>query len=97
HVLHSFPTRRSSDLIVSTSNLQSPIPTSGHRKNLLARLSSRRRRAAKPLILSIAALLLTVLPSHASRDNWTELNVGPFYVDTQEYRKSTRLNSSHVK
>jgi hypothetical protein len=45
-------------------------------------LWSRRRRVLR-LFATLTACIVFPPLSSAARDNWTELNIGPFYVDTQ--------------
>lgn len=53
-----------------------------NRKRLLEPLWSPPPRALR-LLAILAEFLLFPALSTAARDNWTELNIGPFYVDTQ--------------
>jgi len=54
----------------------------GDRRRLLEPLWSPLRRAHRLLSILAACLFFSSL-SPAARDTWTELNIGPFYVDTQ--------------
>src|SRR5690606_42022981 len=90
-VLHSFPTRRSSDLRDRPCLYGAPHPAGG--------IGARRQETVMALTPSTMLELGTVAPDFALPD--TEGNVvrredfasRPLLVD----RKSTRLNSSHVK
>src|SRR5690606_41805933 len=86
--LHSFPTRRSSDL-----HNQTPLTRAR------ATAISRRRSGHDPRTPCAPKETAMSLNLHALpkvKDSWTHLYIEHAKID-QEDRKSTRLNSSHVK
>src|SRR5690606_39802195 len=79
-LLHSFPTRRSSDLIAVGVGTRSLLPKVGPWMEGV-------KKAFGVMLLAVALWLVSpVIPAAASMLGWALLD-----------RKSTRLNSSHVK
>src|SRR5207249_9927935 len=87
--LSSFPTRRSSDLLLSLVRaLQGAIGLAGERP------PSRRHEAP---VRSVQVMPPTSVPSHCSSPpTWLSPHAAPARPADSRDRKSTRLNSSHV-
>src|SRR5690606_40536715 len=92
--LHSFPTRRSSDLILAATRLSRP--TEGTKPASWVNAAIGVWLIAAPFILSYAS----------DQEMWNDIIVGALVLifagwsaslPRERDRKSTRLNSSHVK
>src|SRR5699024_11606307 len=87
-VLHSFPTRRSSDLRTSLSELIFPY-TSGI--GVISKSLPKDKAYNSSLSYSVVVLRSVIRSSCSPSDTFIN-SVSPYTTD----RKSTRLNSSHV-
>src|SRR5690606_41300249 len=95
-ILHSFPTRRSSDLTPST---QLSVE-SGQMNALLFEFTFNEFRSDGQLELNYENLKLATFKDPASSEEREIDNFKTFMINTfvfRKDRKSTRLNSSHVK
>src|SRR5690606_41230846 len=91
-VLLSFPTRRSSDLFTGDVPRRPPKPRRETAAYRWSRLIQRRPWASA--LVGTAALVLLALPVFSLRLGTSDESN---YPDDTSDRKSTRLNSSHVK
>src|SRR5690606_42095143 len=95
-VLRSFPTRRSSDLdVVAVGQSEAGLGQAMPERAQHARLADA-GLAREDGVTALAARLDEPLDRRGARGRHPEVGVGDFLGEGRD-RKSTRLNSSHVK
>src|SRR5690606_41949548 len=95
-VLPSFPTRRSSDLFGNTKTTNRAWGTA--QENGLGKFVDFTERAlAEIRDLGATHIWYTGVPHHALIRDYTAFGISNDHPDVVKDRKSTRLNSSHVK
>src|SRR5690606_39483063 len=94
YIIHSFPTRRSSDLDLYLKNTATGVEELKLNPIKACELYDKNNEFSSE---KLEGKLQALLRKHVKRNSYFKIKSGLIGAKTDEDRKSTRLNSSHVK